>query len=184
MATDELRSWRNEKPNNIFKVVLAKSFYPYSNPTKKMRPNPKKRKASGMWYIGIDKNDYRDLFQDDETPTKGRYPLLMRVYGPFRTRDQILMSASNLLYDSSKLGDDMHYFQNHSPKFWYVATNGTITEIGRVSPQKAELLGEEIAVFGPFHTKEEARKFVRENGRKLKNVGRWYEKSVSSRACC
>jgi len=184
MATDELRSWRNEKPNNIFKVVLAKSFYPYSNPTKKMRPNPKKRKASGMWYIGIDKNDYRDLFQDDETPTKGRYPLLMRVYGPFRTRDQILMSASNLLYDSSKLGDDMHYFQNHSPKFWYVATNGTITEIGRVSPQKAELLGEEIAVFGPFHTKEEARKFVRKNGRKLKNVGRWYEKSVSSRACC
>ncbi len=160
--------------------LLGKFKAPMSALATTMRPNPKKRKASGMWYIGIDKNDYRDLFQDDETPTKGRYPLLVRVYGPFRTRDQILISASNLLYDSSKLGDDMHYFQNHSPKFWYVATNGTITEIGRVSPQKAELLGEEIAVFGPFHTKEEARKFVRENGRKLKNVGRWYEKSVSS----
>ncbi len=66
----------------------------------------------------------------------------------------------------------MKYILNHSSKFWYVATNGTITEIGRVSPQKAKLLGEEIAVFGPFHTKEEARKFVRENGRKLGNIGR------------
>jgi len=66
----------------------------------------------------------------------------------------------------------MKYILNHSSKFWYVATNGTITEIGRVSPQKAELLGEEIAVFGPFYTKEEARKFVRENGRKFKNVWR------------
>lgn len=66
----------------------------------------------------------------------------------------------------------MKYILNHSPKFWYVATNGVITEIGKVSLQKAELLSEEITVFGPFHTKEEARKFVRENGRKLGNIGR------------
>ena len=43
----------------------------------------------------------------------------------------------------------MKYILNYSPKFWYVATNGVITEIGRVSPQKAELLGEEITVFRP-----------------------------------
>ncbi len=53
MATDELRSWRNEKPDNIFKVVLAKSFYPYSNPTKKMRPNPKKLSP----HLALEKQD-------------------------------------------------------------------------------------------------------------------------------